>query len=181
VGRLNPHRFTCPAAPLIRWCLEHHGVLPGVPMLRQSTWTKRDCFHYMGCDSPEFWNAPHIQATFSLWSGEAAIEFVAEWLRWCRDARCLTDQPNECGKPNLPGFRDHRHDQSILTNLCLMRGVAVPQPLPVPAGAWTKNMNLWSEALSSPAGAAAVCERVRDMQEREIRLRQKLKPNPPPS
>jgi Flp pilus assembly protein TadD len=129
----------------VHWCIEHRGMLPGVPIVGQGAWTKRDCFHYMGCDAQHYWNAPQIQATFSLWCGKEAMEFVAEWLRWCQDRRCLTDDSNECGLANLPGFRDHRHDQSILTNLCVDRGIEALPMLPVPPGAWSKGINVWSE------------------------------------
>lgn len=45
------------------------------------------------------------------------MRFVEEWLRYCRDERILTDIPNESGYPNLTGFVDHRHDQSVLSLL----------------------------------------------------------------
>lgn len=37
----------------------------------------------------------------------------------------MTDDDNVCGKPNLAGFREHRHDQSILTNLAIRDGLNV--------------------------------------------------------
>jgi hypothetical protein len=43
--------------------------------------------------------------------------FVEMWLDACTDARVLTDAPNTCGQPNLPGFVEHRHDQSVLSVL----------------------------------------------------------------
>jgi hypothetical protein len=160
VGRVFANRFVRSMNPLVRWCREHNGCLPGVPILTHGRWTKRDCFHYMECDSERFWKARQIQATFSLWSGKAAMEFVACWLQWCRDARCLTDQPNECGLPDLAGFQEHRHDQSILTNLCIKHGVVALPRLPVPPGAWSKDINLWSKALTSATDAKAVCDYV---------------------
>ena len=46
-----------------------------------------------------------------------------------RDARILCDGPNVCGLPNLDGFRDHRHDQSILTILAIKHGIKThPSP-----------------------------------------------------
>jgi hypothetical protein len=146
VGRTAPNRFTGPIVSLVAWCRNHGGLLPGVPILRQGRWTKRDCFYYMGCDEPRFWNAPQVQATFSMWSGGSATDFVAEWLRCCTDRRCITDDPNECGLENLSGFRDHRHDQSVLTNLCVKQGVVPLDRLPIPPGAWSKNLNLWARA-----------------------------------
>jgi protein O-GlcNAc transferase len=149
VGKFKPNQFTRDIVPLVRWCRDHNGLLPGVPILPQGTWTKRDCFHFMGCDSAEYWNAKQIQATFSFWSGKAAIEFVSEWLRWCKDARCLTDDPNQCGLPNLQGFKEHRHDQSILTNLCVKNQIATPASPSIFPSYWTKNINLWADLLES--------------------------------
>jgi hypothetical protein len=149
VGRANPCAFTRPIAPLVQWCRNHNGMLPGVPVLPQGHWTKRDCFHFMGCDLAQFWKAIQIQATFSLWSGPAAIEFVSLWLKWCTDRRCLSDDPNTCGLPDLPGFVEHRHDQSVLTNLCVQRNVVTPVAPPIPPGVWSKNINLWAELIES--------------------------------
>lgn len=83
-------------------------------------YTKRDCFYYMECDEEKYWNAPHVEAGgcgFQYSINSRA--FLEQWLDYCFDPRILTDIPNECGLPNLPGFKDHRHDQSILTNLAL--------------------------------------------------------------
>jgi hypothetical protein len=51
-------------------------------------YTKHDAFVLMDCDSV---------------------------LLFACDERILTDRRNTCDKPNYPGFRAHRHDQSILS------------------------------------------------------------------
>ncbi|WP_247887324.1 hypothetical protein [Azospirillum sp. SYSU D00513] len=62
---------------------------------RNRVWTKRDCFHYMGLDHPDYTDAPQILASFVVCErGEASIAFVAEWLRHDKDPRILTDRPN---------------------------------------------------------------------------------------
>jgi hypothetical protein len=110
-----------PLAPLVAYAAAHGGMLPGtlVPQFGpNSRWTRRDCFVLMGCDEPRFWEHPQVQATFSLWlKNERALRFVDEWREYCSDLRIVGDGPNTCGLPNHPGFVDHRHDQSILTNL----------------------------------------------------------------
>lgn len=83
---------------------------------KNHTWTKRDCFVLMNCDNQEYWNSPHVTATFSLWRNTSKqIEFLKEWLQYLRDYRIVTDDPNMCGLPNLFQFREHRHDQSVLS------------------------------------------------------------------
>ena len=56
----------------------------------------------------------------SLWTKNTNnINLLNEWLRYCRDPRIITDDPNMCGRPNFIEFKDHRHDQSILTILSI--------------------------------------------------------------
>jgi len=82
------------------------------------TWTKRDCFILLNCDEEAYWNDLQLTATFSLWKKtEENIAFLKEYLRYLRDPRIVTDDPNMCGKPNFLEFRDHRHDQSVLSIL----------------------------------------------------------------
>ena len=83
-----------------------------------STWTKRDAFVLMSCDEPKYWDTDMVNGALSLWvKNEQSIAFLKEWQKYCRDARIITDIENVCGRPNLLGFKDNRHDQSILTLL----------------------------------------------------------------
>jgi hypothetical protein len=124
IGRAMPYAIYHRIDPLRIWALASNGGLfPGVyipdcgPNRR---WTKRDCFVRMGCDSAYFWDQPQLQASFSLWQKNAAsVAFVRQWLQFACDRAVITDDPNVCGLANLPEFIDHRHDQSVLTNLAL--------------------------------------------------------------
>lgn len=85
----------------------------------QKDYTKRDCFVFMNCDSDEYWNAYQVEAgIIGFVKNEENIAFIEEWLEYCKNKYILTDYPNACGFKNFDGFIDHRHDQSILTNLC---------------------------------------------------------------
>lgn len=85
---------------------------------KNSTYTKRDCFYYMDADNSVFYNARHCDASVQLYiKNEETVKFVEDYLMYCSDYRVVTDSANECGLPNIDGFVDHRHDQSILTNL----------------------------------------------------------------
>jgi len=117
--------------PLLHWCDEvGGGALPGTLVPQHGPnrcWTKRDCFVLMDCDESRYWEAPQVEATFSIWRCEdRSRAFVDAWLAYAVDARVITDDDNTCGLPNLQGFRDHRHDQSILTNLVLREGLRAP-------------------------------------------------------
>lgn len=85
-------------------------------------WTKGDCFEAMGCLSLMEW--PHLQleaGLIGLRNNEVNRALVEEWAEWMKDDQILTDTPSIY--PNHPDFKEHRHDQSILTNLVLMRGI----------------------------------------------------------
>jgi len=96
----------------------------GVPHHKAKTWTKRDCFVLTGCDFPGYWEADMGNGALSLWKKtEKNIEFLNEWLRYLRDPRIVTDDANMTGKANFLEFRDHRHDQSVLTILSIKYGL----------------------------------------------------------
>jgi hypothetical protein len=80
-----------------------------------SEYTKRDCFYYMGHDTPDYHEAKSPSAAFIiLKKNKFTLNVIKEWLDYGQDYRIITDSKNECGKENLPNFKDHRHDQSIL-------------------------------------------------------------------
>lgn len=83
-----------------------------------SRWTKRDCFVLMDCDTPEFWHARHLDASFQIYrKTPLSRKFTAEYLSWCLNPDILTGSANKSGKENLPGFIAHREDQSVLSLL----------------------------------------------------------------
>jgi hypothetical protein len=86
----------------------------------QKDYTKRDCFHFMDCDSEEYWNAyQRTGGILALKKTDFNIKLLQEWLYYVQNINIISDLSNICGKPNFESFRDHRHDQSILTNLCV--------------------------------------------------------------
>jgi hypothetical protein len=81
---------------------------------------KRDAFILTGTDAPRYHDGRQLDAAFLIFRNTARVRaFVRLWLEHCTDPRQLTDQPNTCGLPDLPGFTGHRHDQSVLTLLYL--------------------------------------------------------------
>ena len=110
------------------------------PSDTNAAWTKRDCFHFMGLDMPPYPGLPPIMGSFVLCrKSPFSLAFVQEWLRYAQDRRCLTDEPNVCGLPNYPEFRDHRHDQSILSLLARKHQVAT-----------TADISQWGDDYRSP-------------------------------
>lgn len=105
--------------PLIKLCAIAEPVLLfGNATDTNAAWTKRGSFVLMDCDTEEFWQGPHCDASILLFRKcERATHFVAEWLRYGSNANILTDLPNSMELPNIAGYRDHRYDQSILSLL----------------------------------------------------------------
>jgi hypothetical protein len=80
--------------------------------------TKRDAFVLMGADYSEFWDDEMVNGGFLLLRNSSiARRFLEEWRVAMRDRRLVMDYPSALGLPELPDFRAHRHDQSILSIL----------------------------------------------------------------
>lgn len=87
-------------------------------------WTKRDCFVLMDCDFPEYYSETQLEAgILGLKNTERNIHLINEWFHYMKNPNILTDIPNICGKPNIDNFQDHRHDQSILTNIAIQKKI----------------------------------------------------------
>ena len=54
-----------------------------------------------------------------------SLQFIMEWLAYASDSQLITDVENMLGKENLAGFREHRHDQSILSLLAKKWAIGV--------------------------------------------------------
>lgn len=84
---------------------------------QQKDFTKGDCFHLMDCKEDRFYNRRQIEAGIILIKKtDLTVSLVKEWLKFCENPHILTDFSN-LYMDNLPNFIDHRHDQSVLTNL----------------------------------------------------------------
>jgi uncharacterized protein YndB with AHSA1/START domain len=122
-------------SPLIDLCLEKSQILlfaghyddvgaPGPNLCGK--WTKRDCFVFMDCDEPRYHQGRMLDASFIVLARtKKTMAFVREWLLYCSQSQLLTDHPNVCGLPNIPGFIEHRHDQSILSILALREEIEI--------------------------------------------------------
>lgn len=100
-----------------------------IPHHIEKHWTKRDAFILMDCDTPAYSHTQQRIGGVHLWRRSAfTLRFVAEWLRYTEDRRIITDMPNQYGQPNYPDFREHRHDQSILSLLTKKYGLTAYKP-----------------------------------------------------
>jgi hypothetical protein len=87
---------------------------------KHGDWTRRDTFVLMDCDDEKYHNHVQLEAgVVALKKTDFNIKLIEEWFNYCKNIHILTEIPNTQGKPNLQGFREHRYDQSILTNLSI--------------------------------------------------------------
>lgn len=113
--------------PVINICKEQQPVLLFANGdFKNLMWTKRDCFVLMGCDNKSYWNGQHSDAAFLLFrKSEESIQLLNEWLKYGSDERIITDLPNQCNQENLPGFIEHRWDQSVLSLLAQLHQITL--------------------------------------------------------
>ena len=123
--------FIANPAPLFALCRKLEGVL----LFHQKkeghinrTWTTGICLTTMGCAGPFYYDGPQLNAAISVWAPtNKARSLAVEWMQWCENRLVVGDDPGLGG--NLPGFKDHRHDQSVISLLALRDGIeTMPDP-----------------------------------------------------
>ncbi len=83
-------------------------------------YTRRHCFESMKCNSEAYIEAEQALAGFLLLRKcTQSEEFVREWAEWCTDIDIVGDVPTHELENETQGFIEHRHDQSVLTNLVI--------------------------------------------------------------
>lgn len=129
VGRTFPYKLLSGSLKVFLDWMRHNDqtVMPGVqipwngPM---SMWTKRDAFVAMSMDFPSAHSAVPIQASFSIWVNcSESRSIVGEWMDCCAKRQLISDDSSVLGLPEFPNFKEHRHDQSLLSLICLKRGI----------------------------------------------------------
>ena len=84
----------------------------------EKMYCKRDCFILMGADSSYYTNTYSYNAAFQLYKkSDFSMNFLKEYIYYGTDKRIITDDINTFQLPNYKEFKDHRHDQSILSIL----------------------------------------------------------------
>lgn len=111
--------------PLLEAARQEDGgiLLFGLCHHKMHTFCKRDAFILAEADEIKYFDANQFLASFIIVRPtHFARTLLERWLQLCLDKRALTDIPNEMGQPNLPHFRDHRHDQALLSLVALKMG-----------------------------------------------------------
>jgi glycosyltransferase involved in cell wall biosynthesis len=88
--------------------------------LRQKVWCKEDCFQIMDCLAPEFRDAYQVTAAVQIYRKSfRSMRFVEAYTTFCSKPEAMDDVYRS---QNAAEFIDHRHDQSVLTNLSILYG-----------------------------------------------------------
>lgn len=99
---------------------------------KNNAWIKRDTFIAMGCDSPLFYDAPHVDASYQLYQkNDRSEQFIQEYLLYCLNASALSNAPSVLGT-ELSTHRAHRNDQAILSLLARKHEI----PLAIEPSEW---------------------------------------------
>ncbi len=93
-------------------------------LLPNAHWCKRDAFIIMDCDMKEAKEMHQVEATYVFFKKtDHSIQFIKKWLEWMTNEHLIDDSDNILGKPNYPGFRENRHDQTVLSLLAYKEGI----------------------------------------------------------
>ena len=109
--------------PLFERCRKDGGImLFAAEGWTQGQSTKRSCMRAMDCDTNDYRTAQHATARFALFEcgNWRAKQFLMEWQTYCLNPMCVGLEP---GTDEYPEYREHRSDQSILTNLAYKYGL----------------------------------------------------------
>ncbi len=118
---ITPLIDICREDDIVLFHIAPHGV---TEPHTNAKWTKRDAFVLMGCDEEKYYNANQYLGGFQIYKKtDRTMVFVKEMLKYSQDERIITDLPNTCNLPNLPQFREHRHDTSVLSLMATKYGI----------------------------------------------------------
>ena len=84
----------------------------------QKEYTRYDCFHLMNCLEEKYFNQLQMEAGLIVVKNTPFIkQFMAEWMHYCTNYQIISFHAENIYGENDPIFKEHRDDQSILTNL----------------------------------------------------------------
>lgn len=81
-------------------------------------WCKHDSFVLTDCDNADAYESRMVAGGYLLLrKTEESTELMEEWLHYLCDPRLSTDQASQSSGKERPEFREHRHDESIISLL----------------------------------------------------------------
>ena len=93
--------------------------------IKERRYTKRDAFVLMDADTPFYSETYQYMAGIQVYKKSKYTEkFLEKLIYFSQDKRIITDDRNTQGLQNYPGFKDNRHDQTVLSLLIKKFGEA---------------------------------------------------------
>lgn len=118
-GNINPLFDICARDSRGILFFDNRDGCPEGGIWKNDMWTKFDCFEVMKCNTDEYVNGNQIDGSYVLvQKNKFSVEFFNEYLTWCETGTIITDEPSVLGE-DYPAFRQHRHDQSILSLMAI--------------------------------------------------------------
>jgi hypothetical protein len=121
-------------SPLYEMCLkDEKGIIlfdnrdgePTGNVWKNNLWTKSDCFNLMGLKEDKYIFGNQVNASYILHrKTEFSENFFNIYKDFCENNYIISDDPNIMDNFNKD-FRDHRHDQSILSLLSIQHNITI--------------------------------------------------------
>lgn len=98
---------------------------PNGQVWKNNMWTKSDCFNLMNLNTEEYFYGNQVNASYIVFrKTDFSVEFFKEFLYYCENYNIISDAPNITENFNKD-FKDHRHDQSILSLLAIKHKITI--------------------------------------------------------
>lgn len=93
--------------------------------LKEKIFSKRDAFILMGVDMPFYSETYQYMGGIQIYRKSKYTEkFIEQLLFYSQDERIISDRSNKLGLENYEGFKENRHDQTVLSLLIKKFGAA---------------------------------------------------------
>lgn len=92
------------------------GILTFYLTHTEYVWTKNDLFESLNCSDEIKNSKQNMSGIFFIKKCANSVEFLRKWYETCCNYNLINDSPSISS--NHPEFKEHRHDQSILSCLC---------------------------------------------------------------
>ena len=116
-------------APLFEYCnndlkgivmFDNSDGEPNNNLWKNNMWTKADCFNLIGLNDNKYINGNQINASYIMFKKTTfSVKFFNCFAEICSNYNIISDAPNITNNFNANIFKDHRHDQSILSLLSI--------------------------------------------------------------
>jgi hypothetical protein len=103
---------------LINMANQKHLIVTHSSCIKNIEWTKKELFDFMGLSREQIGETAQLQATvIMLKKTDTIMSLINEWYNIACNYNIINDSLNKYIQ--YPEFREHRHDQSIFSLLCL--------------------------------------------------------------